>query len=134
MKPKGFTVRYSIKAPAAKVFKALTGSREVLAWSAQEGKITARAGGSVMLFDGWVSGKVIACEKDKLLSFTWQPVDWKPMVDSLCTCQFSESGGVTTVTLSHYGFPGADEVKSTRAGWKEYVFGPVKQYLEKKNP
>ena len=130
MKVKSFTISASFPFSSETVFKALTNTRQIAAWSGQSGKVQPTIGGKIELFDGWVKGIVLAYEPGKRLSFTWKPAEWaKEKQASIVTCLFKPTKTGTKLTLKHSGFPNESELQSHKAGWTEFVFDPLKMYL-----
>jgi activator of HSP90 ATPase len=130
MKAQSFTISASFPCSSEAVFTALTNARQISAWSGQGGKVQPTIGGTLELFDGWVKGKVLAYESGKRLSFTWRPSEWaKDQQASIVTCLFKSTKTGTKLTLKHSGFPNDSELQSHKAGWKEFVFEPLKMYL-----
>jgi uncharacterized protein YndB with AHSA1/START domain len=130
MKSPGLKLFCSLKADPKRVFGALTDSKLISAWSGQKGKVEARVGGKFEMFDGWVKGKVLAYQEGKSLAYTWHTADWsegeKPSVVSYT---LKRAGAGTRVSLTHTGFPNVEQMKEHKAGWKEHVFDPLKEFF-----
>ena len=132
----------SIKAPAERVFEALTNPEQRLKWWNVPGKFTMthfesdfRVGGKwVMLGEGFgknvrVEGVYKEIERPALLSFTWLP-SWQPdTTESLVRFELEEKNGVTTVRLTHSGLVTQGSRESHR-GWGQ-ILGLLKDYAER---
>jgi uncharacterized protein YndB with AHSA1/START domain len=130
MKAKSFTISASFPCSPDVVFKAFTGTRQIAAWSGQQGKIQRTIGGKIEFFDGWVKGTVLAYEPGKQVSFTWKPVEWPDeSKSSVVSCTFKPSRSGSIFTIKHSGFPNDAERQSHKGGWTEFVFEPLKTYL-----
>ena len=130
MDKKSFSLSASFPYSADLVFNALTQARRIAVWSGQYGKIQPIIGGRMELFDGWVHGIVLAYEQGKRLSFTWKPVEWdKEQRATLVTCRFISMRTGSQLRLRHSGFPNNSELQHHREGWEEFVFNPLKAYL-----
>src|SRR5579872_5604360 len=107
----------TIKAPAARIFDALTNPAERMKWWGMEGRFQVkhmesdlRPGGKwLMTGDGMggrpfrVSGVYRRVERPRLLEFTWLP-DWQgDTTESLVRFDLEEQNGVTSVRLTHSG-------------------------------
>ncbi|RPI04576.1 MAG: hypothetical protein EHM64_09540 [Ignavibacteriae bacterium] len=133
MKSNSFTLSTSFPADPDLVFAALTNGRRIAAWSGQKGKVQPAIGGKIELFDGWVTGVVLAYESSKRLAFTWKPSEWpKEHQASIVTCLFKPTKTGTKLTLKHSGFPNDGEMQSHKDGWSEFVFEPLSLYLKSK--
>jgi activator of HSP90 ATPase len=119
---------YKIKAPIAKVWSALVNPKEIAGWGGGPAKMTDKKGAKFSLWGGDIWGKNIEIVPNKKLVQEWYGGQWaKP---SNLTILLAEKKGVTTVKLTQKGVP-SNEVKDITEGWKEYYFGPMKEYLEK---
>lgn len=104
-----------IKAPATRVFAALTDPRQRVKWWGVEGKFQVtsmesdlRPGGAWQMRGVRVGGAPFtmrgeyrAIEQPRLLEFTWLP-DWEEP-QSLVRFDLDERDGITTVRLTHSG-------------------------------
>lgn len=130
-KSRPISMKVTVNAKPAEVFKALTDSRSIFRWSGQRAKVERTIGGAFEMFDGWVKGKVLAYQAGKVLSYTWHPIDWsKETEPSIVKYKFSASGNSTKVLLTHTGLPDETSRKEHQGGWKEHVFDPLKQFFE----
>lgn len=127
------SIKLSVLIPATprEVFAALTDPRRIAAWSGQKGKVTAKVGGTIELFDGWVHGTVLEFKPGKRLAHTWLPGDWPADArESVVRYTLTPSGRGTKVVLEHSNFPNNEtEKKNHKTGWKEFVLDPLKAHF-----
>ena len=131
-----------IKASAARIFEALTDPDQRLKWWGEEGQYRGTHMESDLRPGGkWVTrgigrggrpftvkGEYRQIDRPHVLVFTWLP-DWDPNAsETLVRFDLAETGGVTTVRLTHSGLTG----ESTRAhqGWPQ-VLGWLQAYAER---
>lgn len=122
-------LEFQLSAPVKRVMELLTDAQLVRRWSGGDAIIEAREGGAFSMFDGWVTGRVTRMEEG-VLAFTWRTTDWKEgdkESEVLYTLQ-SRDGG-TRVTVHHTGLPDEEEARSHKAGWTEYFFDPLEDYI-----
>jgi len=121
----------TIKAPAERIFKALTDPNELLKWWGSEGKFQAvevesdlRPGGKWRMrvsgscgtaTSSTVSGEYRTIEPPHLLVFTWlrEHEDWP---ETLVRWDLSEKNGLTTVRLTHSGLI-SEGLRTRNGGW-----------------
>jgi uncharacterized protein YndB with AHSA1/START domain len=132
----------SIKAPAERIFEALTDPDQRLKWWGAEGvyrgthmESDLRPGGKWMTrgigrggkaFN--VSGEYRAIERPRLLVFTWLP-DWDENAqESLVRFDLDERNGVTMVRLTHSGLV-SESARAHHQGWPQ-VLAWLQAYTE----
>src|SRR6266852_7338431 len=108
----------AIKAPAERIFEALTNPDQRMKWWGSEGRFQTthmqsdlRPGGRWMMRGVGMGGKPFTVlgvyreiERPRLLVFTWLP-DWQENApETLVRFDLGEKDGVTTVRLTHSGF------------------------------
>lgn len=122
----------TIKAPAARIFDALTHPQQVMAWWVKEGKygvteceMDLRPGGKWVMrgnaHDGHrfhVNGEYREVERPRLLVYTWTP-DWcAEAKDSVVRWELDEKDGVTTVRVTHTGLV-TETARERHRGWSQ---------------
>lgn len=130
---KSISIKLSLTLPASPdtVFTTLTQSHHIRRWSQQSGRVEPVNNGKFNLFDGWVNGTVLVYKPAKRLSYTWKPSEWeKDILPSVVVYTFKSVKKGTRITLTHKGFPSERKAQSHKNGWKEFVFEPLKAYLE----
>jgi uncharacterized protein YndB with AHSA1/START domain len=116
----------TIKAPAARVFDAITDPRQRVKWWGRPGRFEVtemesdlRPGGRWLmrgLGQGKpfvISGEYRAVDRPTLLEFTWFP-DWSEP-QSIVRFELTETEGATIVRLTHSGL--SDQMKIGYQGW-----------------
>jgi uncharacterized protein YndB with AHSA1/START domain len=135
----------TIKAPAGRIFAALTNPNELLKWWTAEGKFRAshvetdaRPGGKWQMrvvsdrapevLTTTVRGEYRTIEPPTLLVFTWIR-DEENQAETLVRWDLEEHGAVTTVRLTHSGLT-TDRLLNRNNGWP-FVVTLLQCYLEK---
>jgi uncharacterized protein YndB with AHSA1/START domain len=123
----------SFAALPAVVFEALTDARQVARWSGGAARIGRRLGGRFEMFDGWATGRVVVYRPPSRFACTWRVDGWRPAWDnSLVEWRLTRVPRGTRVELLHSFLPTAGEARAHKAGWDEYVFEPLREYLNTK--
>jgi uncharacterized protein YndB with AHSA1/START domain len=124
----------TIKAPAARVFAALSSPDQLMKWWGQEGRfqvtraeIDLRAGGKwLMSGTGMggrpftVSGVYRAVEPPRLLVLTWRPTWQGDDTESLVRWDLQETDGATLVRLTHSGLV-TEGARNSHRGWPQIL-------------
>lgn len=123
-----------IKAPAEKIFEALTDPAQRVKWWGGEGRFQAthmksdlRPGGKWTMrgtgFGGrpfTITGEYRQIEPPRLLVFTWLP-DWQEdALETLVSFELTENSGLTTVRLTHSGLT-SESSKLSHKGWPQIL-------------
>ncbi len=136
----------AIKAPAERIFVALTNPEQRLKWWGAEGQYRGthmesdlRPGGKWMTRgigrggkSFTVGGEYRKIERPHLLVFTWLP-DWEENAsESLVRFDLDEKDGVTTVRLTHSGLT-SESSRDHHRGWPQ-VLAWLRAYVEETGP
>ncbi|HTT66787.1 MAG TPA: SRPBCC domain-containing protein [Gemmatimonadales bacterium] len=122
-----------IAAPPARVFKALTDSRHIKAWSGAPGRVARRAGGPFRMWDGWNTGTVLSRRAPTALAYTWRKDDWAPGTkDSVVRWTLKATAKGTRLVMVHSKLPSMFEYRDHKSGWPRYFLKPMGRYLEKR--
>ena len=131
----------TIKAPAERIFAALTKPEQRTQWWGAEGRFQAthmesdlRPGGKWLMRgkgmggrDFHVEGTYVSVEPPRLLAFTWLAT-WDPSGrESLVRFDLEEKDGVTTVRLTHSRL--SIESARTHKGWPD-ILEWLRAYVE----
>lgn len=112
-----------------RVMQLLTDAKLIRKWSGGEAVVENRPGGRFEMFDGWVTGEVLKTG-DRELAYTWKTSEWdenaKPS-EVHYLLKDDEAG--TRVILHHTGFPDEEEMRSHKAGWTDYFFDPMEDFI-----
>ncbi len=124
----------TIKAPAERIFDALTNPDERVKWWGAEGRFQTtdmesdlRPGGKWMMRGIGMNGKPFRVggeyrniERPRLLVFTWLP-DWQEdRTESLVRVDLEEKDGITTVRLTHSGLT-SESSRASHRGWPQVL-------------
>jgi uncharacterized protein YndB with AHSA1/START domain len=122
-----------IKAPAERIFAALTDPAQRMQWWGAEGRFQTthmesdlRVGGKWMMRGTGMGGKSFrvggeyrSIERPYLLVFTWLP-DWHANAkESVVSFELQEDGGVTKLRLTHSGL--TSEAALAHRGWPDIL-------------
>lgn len=131
-----------IFAPKAWIWNALTDPSELENWWSEDVTLDAKVGGRFK--EIWeddngneqvATGKVIALQKEKFITFIWQEKSWPKTVVTECTLRIEEQGKECTLTVEHSGWEQLTEkiqkstMKEFELGWN-YHLQELKSYLE----
>ena len=132
----------TIKAPASRVFEALTNPEQRKAWWGSEGRFQTthmdsdlRVGGKWMMGGTGlggrpftVNGEYRTIEPPHVLAFTWLPNWQQNPTATLVRFDLTEKDGITTVRLTHSGL--TPEGKQAHQGWPQ-ILGWLRAYAER---
>jgi len=136
----------TIKAPAARIFAALTRPEELLTWWASEGKFKTieadcdlRPGGKWRIrvaggcgpdaIASTVSGVYQIVEPPRVLAFTWNREE-EDHPETLVRWDLEEIDGVTTVRVTHSGLT-SERLRTRNSGWPT-ITTLLKDYVERR--
>jgi uncharacterized protein YndB with AHSA1/START domain len=123
-----------IKAPAERIFAALTDPAQRIKWWGAEGRFQTthiesdlRPGGKWMMRGNGVGGRPFTImgkyrqiEPPRLLIFTWLP-DWQEdPLETLVRFELTENSGLTTVRLTHSGLT-TESSRLSHKGWPQIL-------------
>lgn len=124
----------TITAPADRIFEALTNPEQLVKWWGVEGRFQATHMESDLRPSGrWilrgigmnarpftVRGEYREITRPRVLVFTWLP-DWQEDAsETLVRIDLEETGGLTTVRLTHSGLS-TDGSRASHQGWPELL-------------
>lgn len=118
---------YSVNAPIAKVWRALTNPKDIAGWGAGPATMSAKEGAAFSLWDGDIHGKNIEVVPQMKLIQEWYGGKWpKP---SIATFTLTKTKTGTKLVFHQTGVP-AKDFNGISSGWKDYYLGPLKAYCE----
>lgn len=123
-----------IRAPADRVFTALTRPEELVKWWGAEGRFKTthvesdlRPGGKWLMRGTGLAGKSFTVngvyrkvDRPRLLVFTWLPSWQDHPMETLVSFDFTEKDGVTTVRLTHSGLT-TESSRAQHRGWPDIL-------------
>jgi uncharacterized protein YndB with AHSA1/START domain len=132
----------TIKAPAERVFEALSDPDRRVKWWGAEGRFQTTEMTSDLRFGGkWmmsgvgmggrpfrVEGEYRVVERPHVLAFTWLPNWQENATETLVRFDLEEKDGVTTVRLTHSGL--SPDGMRAHQGWPQ-ILDWLKAYLER---
>ncbi len=126
------TIRQTVEfdAPPHTVFEALMDSKKHAAFTGSKASISRKVGGKISAWDGYIEGKNLRIEKDKVIVQSWRTTDFQEKdPDSEVMFHFSKKGKGTRLIFVHSKVPNrlAEEF---RQGWIDSYWVPLKAYLE----
>ena len=135
----------TIRAPADRVFTALTSPEERVKWWGAEGRFQAthvdsdlRPGGKWLMRGIGVGGRPFTIQgvyrkidRPRQLAFTWLPSWQDDPIETLVSFDLDEKDGTTTVRLTHSGLT-TESSRAQHKGWPE-ILTWLKGYAERSN-
>ena len=126
------TIRQTVEfsAPPHAVFEALLDSKKHSAFTGSKASISRKVGGKMSAWDGYIEGKNLRIEKDKVIVQSWRSTEFHAKdADSQVMFHFSKKGTGTRLIFVHSKVPDrlAEEL---RQGWIDNYWVPLKEYLE----
>ena len=123
------TLEFILSGKPARVMELLTDPVLIRKWSGGAAVLENKVGGRFEMFDGWVKGTVLETSKNEL-AYTWKTSDWaEEAKPSEVHYLLKEDEAGTKVIIHHTGFPDEDEMKSHKAGWTDYFFDPMEDFI-----
>ncbi|MES2701052.1 MAG: SRPBCC domain-containing protein [Bacteroidota bacterium] len=112
-----------------RVMQLLTDPKLIRKWSGEDAVLEPVEGGRFEMFDGWVKGTVLKVSANEL-AYTWKPADWSEETkETEVHYLLEEDAAGTKVSIRHTGFPNEDEMKSHKAGWTDFFFDPLEDFI-----
>lgn len=123
------SLEFTLSGKPKRVMQLLTDPELIRKWSGGAAVLEKKVGGRFEMFDGWVYGEVLKITDDEL-AYTWKTTDWpeetKP-TEVHYLLKEDEAG--TKVILHQTGFPNEEEMKSHKAGWTDFFFDPMEDFI-----
>jgi uncharacterized protein YndB with AHSA1/START domain len=133
----------TIKAPAARIFEALTDPAQRVKWWGQKGRFEAdhmesdlRPGGRWLMSGTGVGGRPFRVagayrivEPPRAIEFTWLPSWDEAAVETVVRFDLTEQNGVTKVRLTHSGHT-SEASRARHQGWPQ-ILGWLQSYAER---
>jgi uncharacterized protein YndB with AHSA1/START domain len=123
------SLEFILSGKPERVMELLTDAVLIRKWSGGAAVIEKTRGGRFEMFDGWVTGAVLKIDKNEL-AYTWKVEDWgEDVVPTEVHFLLAADEAGTKVTLRHTGFPTEEEMKSHKAGWTDFFFDPLEDFI-----
>ncbi len=127
------SLEFFVQAPPDEVMELLTNPDFIRDWSGGESLIEKFVGGKLVLFDGWVEGKVLKVTNDEL-AYTWKPSNWsETTAPSEVHYKMEPANHGTEVYVTHTKLPNKEEMENCRIGWDKDFFALIGEYLANRN-
>ena len=123
------TLEFTLSGKPARVMQLLTDPVLIRKWSGEDAVLEPEPGGRFEMFDGWVKGKVLKVS-DNELAYTWKPADWPEEAEASEVHYLLKADVAgTKVTVKHTGFPDEEQMRSHKAGWTDFFFDPLEDFI-----
>lgn len=121
-----------LPAPPARVFKALTRSKDHSAFTGAPADVNGSPGRPFSAYGSYISGVTLFVRKNQALVQSWRGSDWPKGEISLLRLELKASGKTRTrVTLTQLGVPKA-HMADIAKGWHEFYWKPLNRWLSPK--
>lgn len=135
----------AIRAPADRVFAALSSAEERVKWWGAEGRFKTtqvesdlRPGGKWMMRGIGLGGRLFTIQgvyqkvdRPRRLVFTWLPSWQDDPLETLVSFDLTEKDGVTTVRVTHSGLS-TESSRAQHRGWPD-ILAWLKRHVEESN-
>lgn len=122
-------MEFRLSGKPSRVMELLTDPALIRKWSGSDAVVELQPGGRLEMFDGWVTGEIVKVEPNEL-EYTWKVEEWGDAPASVVHYWLmGDKQGGTELKLKHSGLPSEDEMKSHKAGWNDYFFDPMEDYM-----
>ena len=111
---------YDVLVSAAK-FAKMTGGRKAT--------ITAKTGGAISLFDGYISGRNLELVPGKRIVQAWRAKEWPEGVHSIVRFELSKRGKGAALAFDQIGHP-ENHHDHLAEGWVKMYWEPMKALLK----
>ncbi len=118
------------KASPHQVYEALMDSKKHAAFTGGTVRISREAGGEIMAYDDYITGKNIELVADEKIVQAWRAVDWPEGYFSTVTFLLAPIPEGTRLDFTHADVPEGTEAEFEQ-GWIDNYWEPMKAFLEK---
>ncbi len=132
--PKTITQKILFKNVSPKVlYELYINSKKHALSTGADAKIVAKTGGSFSAHDGYITGKILLLEKNKLIVQTWRGSDWdKEEENSIFILLIEPKDKDSIVHVTHANLP-EKHAASIDKGWHSFYWKPWKMLLAGKS-
>lgn len=127
------TIRQSVtfKASPRQVYEAVMDSKTHAKFTGGRAVISRKVGGLFSIFDGYAQGTNMALVPGKKIVQSWRASDWPKGHYSKITFALRKVPAGTRLTFTHNGVPDR-HYASTKQGWIDFYWTPMKEMLERR--
>jgi activator of HSP90 ATPase len=130
--PKTFTQKLHFAASPAELFKLYADPKLHTAATGSPATGGAKPGRVYSAWDGYIRGKTLHVEEDRLIVQTWRASDWRAEdPDSILVLLFLADATGSTLHLTQANVPD-DQAEGLKEGWTEFYWRPWKKWLADK--
>ena len=120
----------TIQASAEQVYDALMKAEQFSKVTGAPAEISLDEGGVFLMFGGEINGRHLELVPGKRIVQAWRVTNmWDEGVYSIVKFDLEESGGQTTLTLTHTGYP-EDATEHLETGWHKMYWEPLKDHFQ----
>jgi uncharacterized protein YndB with AHSA1/START domain len=125
------TIKQKVVIPATpeEVYDAYMDSRIHSKFTGSKATIVPKVGGRMNAWDKYITGKNLELVRGKRIVQEWSTSEWpEGYPPSILTIELKRVSGGTELTMVHSKVPKA-QMNSYSDGWKEWYWGPLKEYF-----
>jgi len=118
--------------PAApqQIYEAWLDSKAHADFTGSPAKIDPQTGGDYNAWDGYIWGKTLYMEPDRVIRQSWRTSEFpEDAPDSFLELKLEPVEDGTKLTLLHTNIPDG-QAEQYRQGWEDFYFAPMKDYFE----
>ena len=130
METKNIKQTVTIKATPHEIYEALMDSKKHSKFTEGKASISRKVGGKFSISDGYIEGTNLELVPDEKIVQSWRASDWQEGHYSKATFKLSKVEKGTRLDFTQTGVP-EDQYEDISQGWKDYYWGPMKEFLEK---
>jgi activator of HSP90 ATPase len=90
--------------------------------------ISAVPGGAFSLFGGYITGRQLELQPDRLIVQAWRSASWGPGLYSIAHFQIVDHGNGSMIIFDHVGFPNG-QAENLAGGWQANYWVPLAKSL-----
>jgi activator of HSP90 ATPase len=129
--PIEFTVSATIPATPRAIYDAWLSSKGHAAMTGSPARVSAKAAGKFIAWDGYISGKNLKLVPGKQIVQAWRTTEFASThPDSQIDIHLEATLSGTRLTLRHTNIPAGQS--DYRSGWNECYFSPMKAYFSQR--
>jgi len=130
METKNIKQTVTFKTTPHEIYEALMDSRKHSKFTEGKASISKKVGGKFSISDGYIEGTNLELVPDEKIVQSWRASDWSEGHYSKVTFKLSKVEKGTRLDFTQTGVP-EDQYEDISQGWKDYYWGPMKEFLEK---
>lgn len=131
IKTKNIKQVVAFAATPKEIYSMLMDSKKHAKFTGEKAKISAKVGGKISAYGGWIEGKNLKLIPNRLIVQAWRGKDWPKGHYSKVMFLLTETKKGTTLTFGHTGVP-VNRYPGINKGWKTEYWAKMKRQLAKK--